>query len=145
MTINAFGIDSERERGKEINHGYGWQRTEEEEEKREWRIEKERREFLLVVMVLVLLLLLEIAGIIIAIIAVCTKRTFFPPPLCVGDGNGSVTLSLCFHLTKLPKNIVSKKVLAIKGKTPQCLLQLREKKLKIVPFVFFSPFSSFPE
>jgi hypothetical protein len=51
--------------------------------------DKEREEVLLSL----LLLLLEIAGIIIAIIAVCTKRTFFPPLFCVGDGMG-LSLSL---------------------------------------------------
>jgi hypothetical protein len=56
--------------------------------------DKEREEVLLSL----LLLLLEIAGIIIAIIAVCTKRTFFPPLFCVGDGMGlSLSLSLSTH------------------------------------------------
>lgn len=56
----------------------------EKREGKEVNKEKEREEVLLSL----LLLLLEIAGIIIAIIAVCTKRTFLPPPFCVGDGMG---------------------------------------------------------
>lgn len=45
---------------------------------------------------------LEIAGITIAIIAVCTKRTFFPPPFVWGRGMGigthTLSLLLCFYL-----------------------------------------------
>lgn len=88
-----------------------------------------------------LLLLLEIAGIIIAIIAVCTKRTFFPPPFLWGMGMG-LSLSL-FYLDKITKNIVSKKVLAIKGKTHQCLWK-KKKKNKICSFCL-PKFSSFVE
>lgn len=73
-------------------------------ELRTGRVESEREEALSL-----LLLLLEIAGIIIAIIAVCTKRTFSHHLLC-GDANGSLSLSNfflpffgCFNMTKLPK------------------------------------------
>jgi len=65
---------------------------------------------------MVFVFVLEIAGIIIAIIAVCTKRTFFPPPFVWGMGMGhSHTLSLFLSVLplclKLPK-LMSNKVLA---------------------------------
>jgi hypothetical protein len=49
--------------------------------------------FALVLVLLVLLLLLKIAGIIITIIAVCTKRTFFHHLLAWGMGIPSLSLS----------------------------------------------------
>jgi asparagine N-glycosylation enzyme membrane subunit Stt3 len=69
--------------------------------------------FALVLVLLVLLLLLKIAGIIITIIAVCTKRTFFHHLLAWGMGIPSLSLSLSpprFNLAKLPKITLSNKV-----------------------------------
>jgi hypothetical protein len=48
---------------------------------------------LVLLVLLVLLLLLKIAGIIITIIAVCTKRTFFHHLLAWGMGIPSLSLS----------------------------------------------------
>lgn len=47
-----------------------------------------------------LVLLLEIAGIIIAIIAVCTKRTFLPPPFLWGMGTPLPHSHLLEKITK---------------------------------------------
>jgi hypothetical protein len=53
------------------------------------------------VLLLLLLLLLEISGIFIAIIAVRTKRTFFPPLFCVGDGMGLFLSQPINHIASL--------------------------------------------
>lgn len=67
-----------------------------EREREECGEEERGRERNFVMVVVVFLLLLEIAGIIIAIIAVCTKRTFLPPPFVWGMGPMGTPLSTTF-------------------------------------------------
>lgn len=85
-----------------INHRIMGKKRQREEGKRDGRRKRKGEEFCWGG----LMLLLGITGIIITIIAVCTKRTFFATTFCVGNGIG----------TKLPETLCLWKVWQSKGK-----------------------------